>query len=78
MQRVSVKEARSTLKALLERVESGEEIVLLRRGKEVARLVPPQAEERVLPELRKFRDSLRVKGLPMSTEVSRTRAEERY
>jgi prevent-host-death family protein len=40
---VGVFEAKTTLSALLERVEAGEEIVITRRGVPVARLVPPAA-----------------------------------
>jgi len=38
---VGVYEAKTTLSRLLERVAAGEEIVITRRGQEVARLVPP-------------------------------------
>ncbi|MGH2761589.1 MAG: type II toxin-antitoxin system Phd/YefM family antitoxin [Thermoleophilaceae bacterium] len=37
---VGVHEAKTTLSQLLERVSVGEEIVITRRGEEVARLVP--------------------------------------
>ena len=42
---VGVFEAKTTLSALLERVEAGEEVVITRRGVPVARLVPPGASE---------------------------------
>jgi prevent-host-death family protein len=38
---VGVYEAKTTLSRLLDRVAAGEEIVITRRGEEVARLVPP-------------------------------------
>jgi len=38
---VGVYEAKTTFSRLLERVAAGEEIVITRRGEEVARLVPP-------------------------------------
>jgi prevent-host-death family protein len=38
---VGVHEAKTHLSRLLERVYAGEEIVITRRGEEVARLVPP-------------------------------------
>jgi prevent-host-death family protein len=41
MREISAFEAKNTLGALLDLAESGEEIVITRRGKEVARLVPP-------------------------------------
>ncbi len=40
MQQVQIAEAKAHLSALLDRVESGEEIVIARRGKAVARLIP--------------------------------------
>ena len=40
MREVNVHEAKTHLSRLLERVEAGEEIVLARNGKAVARLVP--------------------------------------
>ena len=52
-------EAKTHLSALLERVERGEEIVITRHGRPVARLVPPvsagaQAEGSI-EQLRRFR-----------------------
>lgn len=40
MEEIGAFEAKNTLSALLDRVERGEEIVISRRGKPVARLVP--------------------------------------
>ena len=40
MQEIGAFEAKNTLGALLDRVERGEEIVITRHGKPVARLVP--------------------------------------
>jgi prevent-host-death family protein len=40
MQQVQIAEAKAHLSALLERVEAGEEIIIARRGKAVARLIP--------------------------------------
>lgn len=39
MQRVSVREAREQISRLLDAVEAGEEVIILRRGKPTARLV---------------------------------------
>ena len=75
MVRVGVKEARSTLSQLLDRVRSGEEVVLLSRGKEIARLMPTRRRRKRLPPLASFRSSLRVRGKPMSTEVAIAREE---
>ncbi|HKO06343.1 MAG TPA: type II toxin-antitoxin system prevent-host-death family antitoxin [Alphaproteobacteria bacterium] len=42
MKEVGALEAKNTLSALLDRVERGEEVVITRHGREVARLVPPK------------------------------------
>lgn len=46
MDQVNVHEAKTHLSKLLERVESGEEIVIARAGKPVAKLVKHQPEHR--------------------------------
>ena len=43
MREVSTFEAKNRLGALLDRVERGEEIVIIRRGKPIAKLVPANA-----------------------------------
>ncbi|MDP2798751.1 MAG: type II toxin-antitoxin system prevent-host-death family antitoxin, partial [Deltaproteobacteria bacterium] len=53
--KINAKEARNKLSSLLNQIEEGKEVVILRRGKEVARLVPPKGEVRVLPKLKDFR-----------------------
>jgi prevent-host-death family protein len=75
---INAKEARGKLSSLLKRVEKGDEIVVLRRGKQVARLVPFRRKERHLPQLRGFRASIKVKGEPLSVTVLRGREEEPY
>jgi prevent-host-death family protein len=42
MKEVGAFEAKNTLSALLDLAASGEEVVITRHGKEVARLVPPR------------------------------------
>ncbi|HZR02366.1 MAG TPA: type II toxin-antitoxin system Phd/YefM family antitoxin [Burkholderiales bacterium] len=46
MRTVNVHEAKTHLSKLLERVEAGEEVVIARAGRPVARLVPLAAHER--------------------------------
>ncbi len=43
MKEVGAFEAKNTLSALLDLAEKGEEVVITRHGKEVARLVPPRS-----------------------------------
>jgi prevent-host-death family protein len=76
---IGVKEARAKFSSLLKQVKDGDEVIIRRRGTEIARLVPPAGREgRHLPSLRRFRRSLRLKGEPLSTAVRRGRKEERY
>ena len=75
---INIKEARNRLSSLLDRVEEGAEVILLRRGKEVARLVPPSGKGRRLPSLRDFRLSIKLQGSPLSETVIQDRQEERY
>jgi len=75
---VNVKDARSKLSSLLDQVEDGCEVIILRHGKEVARLVPPCGEGKPLPSLKGFRSSIDVRGRSMSSLVIQARDEERY
>lgn len=78
MERVSVKELRESLRTYVERAEAGEEIVILKRGKEVARLAPPERKGGKFPDLTEFRASIEVRGEPMSETVIRQRREARF
>ncbi len=75
---VSVKEARSKISALLDRTQEGEEILISRRGKKVARLVPVDTSEKLLPDLSDFRSSIVVRGTSLSQTVIDSRDMERY
>ena len=50
MRKVGAFEAKNTLGTLLDRVEKGEEVVITRRGKDVARLVPAASGDRARAE----------------------------
>jgi prevent-host-death family protein len=75
---IGAKEARGKFSLLLKTVEKGEEVIILRRGKQIARLVPSNNSKRTLPALKEFRASIRIKGGPLSVDVARSREEERY
>lgn len=77
MLEISVKEARKKLSYLLDRVEYGDEIIITRRGKRIARLIAPDQDEK-LPELKQFRKGLKVAGKAMSEIVIGNRTDERY
>ncbi|MBK1720470.1 type II toxin-antitoxin system Phd/YefM family antitoxin [Thiocystis violacea] len=46
MERIQIAQAKANLSALLERVEAGEEIVITRRNKPIARLIPERTAPR--------------------------------
>ena len=75
---ISVKETRKNFSSILDRTEKGEEIVILRRGKRVARLVPLNSAIKRLPDLSQFRASISVQRRGLSEAVSQGRNEERY
>ncbi|MBW4695132.1 MAG: type II toxin-antitoxin system Phd/YefM family antitoxin [Lyngbya sp. HA4199-MV5] len=77
MLRISIEEAASNLKALLQQVAQGEEIVLVEDEKAVARLVPLQTREQWFADTKRFRDSLQAKGEPLSATVIKARQGER-
>ncbi|MBI9082299.1 MAG: type II toxin-antitoxin system Phd/YefM family antitoxin [Desulfobacterales bacterium] len=77
MLEINVKEARSRFSDLLNRVERGEEVVITRRGKKIARLIPTESHGN-LPSLKNFRAGIKVSGQPVSQTVVDQRDEERY
>jgi prevent-host-death family protein len=52
MTRVGMHEAKTHLSELVKRVEGGEDVIIERRGKPVARLVPVTEEKRTLASVR--------------------------
>lgn len=76
--KINVKEARSKLSSLLDRVEEGEEVIITRHGKEVARLIRPNDTVKKLPSLKEFRSSINIKTDPLSDTVIQERKKERY
>jgi prevent-host-death family protein len=79
---VNLKEARARLSDLVRAVEKGESVLITRRGRIVARLVPPatSTERPKAPDLAPFREALEIredeKGL--SRTVIENRREGRY
>jgi prevent-host-death family protein len=75
IRKIGAFEARNRLGQLLDLVEHGEEVVITRHGKAVARLVPPKtgfsrAEAREAAQ--RIRDCGRRSGASVSTRVSGT------
>jgi prevent-host-death family protein len=79
MKPTSLKDARERLGALVRAAERGESVVITRRGKSVARIVPErEAAPGRLPELSEFRASIAIRGKGLSKTVVDMRREERY
>ena len=58
MVRVTVAEAKTQLSSLLDAVEAGEAVVITRRGKPIAELVPRCSVRDLLPQLAALREGL--------------------
>ena len=76
---VSLKEARMHFSDLVRAAEHGESVVITRRGKTVARIMPPEAKPsgKKAPDLTEFRASLKARGKPLSQVVMDSRREAR-
>jgi prevent-host-death family protein len=74
---IPLAEAKAHLSQVLDRVEAGEELVITRRGKPVARVVPVQQAVVPLPSLAAFRAQF-PKMQRSSTEVIRAIRDEGY
>ena len=77
MLEVNVKEARNKLSSLLNKVETGEEVIITRHGNTIAKIVPTQSRKK-LPNLKEFRAKIRIKKDTLSQTVVNSREEERY
>jgi antitoxin (DNA-binding transcriptional repressor) of toxin-antitoxin stability system len=71
----SAKQARSNFSMLLKKAEEGEEIVIIRRGKEIARLGKAYKKKKIPPSLKEFRKTISYSGMPLSSVVSKMREE---
>jgi prevent-host-death family protein len=58
MVQVTVAEAKTRLSSLLDAVEAGEAVVITRRGKPIAELVPRCSVRDLLPQLAALREAL--------------------
>lgn len=79
MKEVGAFEAKSRLGRLLDWVEAGEEVIITRRGKTVARLVPPKAPVdaerglRAAMRVRQMRQGVTLQGLNMRDLINKGR-----
>jgi prevent-host-death family protein len=77
MSEINVKEVRRNLSTILDNVEQGEEIIITRRGKKVARMTKINDIPSPLPSLKRFRDQIKIAGKPLSQTVTIQRKKER-
>lgn len=79
MIQVNVREARQRWAKLISSAQAGQTIEVTRRGKTVARILPPlPTTRRKLPDLTAFHKTLKMTGTPMSQTVIEMRRQERY
>ena len=79
MRMVGIKEARRRFSLIIQWVERGETVVLTRRGKSVARIVPMEGQGAGrLPDLTDFRASIKPKGRTLSGTIVALRKGCRY
>jgi len=64
MKHIGIKQARQELPNLIDRAEAGEEVIITRQGKPVARLVAAQKNRKPLPSLAEFRRDMSRAGTP--------------
>jgi prevent-host-death family protein len=64
MRHVGIKQARQELPDLIDRAEAGEEVIITRQGKPVARLVGAARARKPLPSLAEFRGAMGRLGTP--------------
>ena len=75
---IPIKEARGKISYLLNLAIAGEEIIITKRGKRAARLIPIANGGKSLPGMAEFRASIKTEGEPLSSAVVHARQEERY
>ena len=75
MKKASIGEAQHNLKRVLDYVAGGEEVLITRRNKVVARIVPPDTRETVLPRFTER--AQRVFGQAIGKDLSRIVDEDR-
>ncbi len=76
--KVSIREVRRRLRYLLEQVQAGDEVVVLRRGIEVGKLVRPARKTVPLPDLSGLRASVKLRGQALSQDIREARRSSRY
>jgi prevent-host-death family protein len=64
MNHIGIKQARQELPGLIDRAEAGEEVIITRQGKPVAKLIAAPKTMKPLPSLAEFRRVIGQIGTP--------------
>jgi prevent-host-death family protein len=75
MKHVGIKQARQELPDLIDRAEAGEEVIITRQGKPVAKLVAAPKTLKPLPSLVEFRKNITRAATPAAQLVRAERDE---
>lgn len=75
---IGTKALRARLSEILDKVERGERVRIVRRGRPAAELSAVAPAGRGLPDLADFRASIKVRGGPTSRVIARERRRARY
>jgi prevent-host-death family protein len=62
MKHIGIKQARQELPSLIDRAEAGEEVIITRQGKPVAKLIAAPKTLKPLPSLKEFRSGIGKAG----------------
>lgn len=73
MKHVGIKQARQELPDLIDRAEAGEEVIITRQGKPVAKLIAAPKIFKPLPSLADFRGRIRKLGTPSAQLIREER-----
>ena len=77
MNQITINEASENLTRILEQVAKGEHFVIIQQGEELAHILPAKRSKKLFPSLNCFRNSIVLKGIPISTMIVQEREEER-
>ena len=69
MQQIGIRQAREQFSELIDAAEGGEDIVITRQGRPVARLTAASPQKRALPPLKAYRESGCRPGTPSATLI---------
>ncbi len=78
MKKAQVNQVREHLAKYISEAEKGEETIITKHGKPVARIAPIKNENPYFPDLKEHRDRLSVRGKSLSKTVTESRKKERY